>query len=99
MIKKDKQKLIQAIKVMKILNKMQTQTIDLRKNINGVNEENDVKELEKKIFECSLTPVDIIGDTVYLDFLKKNKIKPMAEPNQFGWYHVQKPKMNNGMKK
>ncbi|HLC24934.1 MAG TPA: hypothetical protein VJJ25_04830, partial [Nitrosopumilaceae archaeon] len=37
-------------------------------------EEYNIKELETKIFECSLMPVDVIGDTVYLDFLKKNKI-------------------------
>jgi len=92
---KEKQRLDHAVKVMKTLNKMQKQTKELRKNLdknNQVVEEYNIKELEKTIFQCSLMPVDVIGDTVYLDFLKKNKIKPMAEPNQFGWYHVQKPK-------
>ena len=89
---KQKQKVDRAIKVMKTLNKMQRLTKELRENItkkDNVIEVYNISQLEKSIFECSLIAVDVIGDNIYLDYLKKNRIKTIAEPNQYGWYHVQ----------
>ena len=71
---------------MRILNKIQNHTKKLRSlNVDGKN----LKRLEESVLLCSLDAVDIIGDTVYLDFLKKNKIKTISEPNQHGWYQIQ----------
>ncbi len=72
---------------MKLLNKAQR----ISKQLHELKAENSyLEKFDKSIFELSLTPVDVIGDKVYLDFLKKNKIKTIAEPHQTGWYQVTK---------
>lgn len=86
MNRKDRVRLDNATKTMKILNKMQSQCKKLR---SLGNQGYEISELEKKVFENSLSPVDVIGEIVYLDYLKKNGVKPIAEPKPYGWYHVQ----------
>lgn len=71
---------------MKLLNKAQEISKKLSKL--GVDDE-PFKHFNTAIFELALTPVDKIGDVVYLDFLKRNKVKTISEPKQRGWYHVQ----------
>jgi hypothetical protein len=74
-----------CMEIMKLLNKAQL----ISKKLHELEcDESYLEKFDKSIFELSLTPVDIIGDSVYLDYLKKNKIKTIAEPHQTGWYQV-----------
>src|SRR3989304_4004313 len=75
---KEKQRLDRAVKVMKTLNKMQKQTKELRKNLDKkseVIEEYNIKELETKIFECSLMPVNLIA---FLELVERTKGKVLG---------------------
>jgi hypothetical protein len=75
-----------SIEIMRLLNKAQKISIKLHK-LDA--EESYLKKFDESIMELSLTPVDIIGDIVYLQFLKKHNINTISEPHQHGWYHTQ----------
>lgn len=95
MNKKKQVELVRAVKAMKLLNKAQLISKELHK-LNGKTEVvvpvSYIQEFDNAILRASLSPVDTIGDTVYLDFLKKNGIKTIAEPHETGWYQLQLPK-------
>ena len=79
MINLNNKELRKQIAIMKLLNEAQ----EISKKLTKL--EADKSELEKfntAIFELALSPVDRIGDTVYLRYLEKHGIKTIREPNE-----------------
>ena len=79
------QKVINALKTMKLLNKAQLISKELHK-LNP--EQSYLQSFDKSIFELALTPTDIIGDNAFFEVLKKHKIKMIREAHETGWYQV-----------